>query len=371
MVRAGHRIRAMRLVVCVDRDDDLGRKAGVAGPVVGRQNVIDAALKLATADPEDADTNAMFAAVHLLDELREAGDEAEVVVLTGSGKVGVVSDRKVANQFDEVLGAQRAESAFLVSDGAEDEYLFPIISSRIKVDGVRRVFIRQAASLESTYYTVLRALKDPKLRQKTVLPIAMVSLILALAAAGGVIQWGFIGLAIFLGVYLIFWTFDIDEALIDSLRSASSDFRQGAVAFGFGLFAIALVGVGFLTGYNVYLANLSVNPLERLVLFLQTAIFVWLFAALVWESGRALRHYFRRARLPRSYPVATLSIVGIGLVTFGILYLVQYLESYIGGADIPQLVAALVVGFALVIGAAVLSQYLKSRSAVGDGASPG
>src|SRR5271170_8012480 len=200
MVRAGHRIRAMRLVVCVDRDDDLGRKAGVAGPVVGRQNVIDAALKLATADPEDADTNAMFAAVHLLDELREAGDEAEVVVLTGSGKVGVVSDRKVANQFDEVLGAHRAESAFLVSDGAEDEYLFPIISSRIKVDGVRRVFIRQAASLESTYYTVLRALKDPKLRQKTVLPIAMVSLILALAAAGGVIQWGFIGLAIFLGV---------------------------------------------------------------------------------------------------------------------------------------------------------------------------
>jgi len=78
----------MRLVVCVDRDDDLGRKAGVVGPVVGRANVLDAALKLGTADPEDADTNAMFAAVHLLDQIRETGEDAEVVVLTGSPKVG-------------------------------------------------------------------------------------------------------------------------------------------------------------------------------------------------------------------------------------------------------------------------------------------
>ena len=57
----------MRLVVCVDRDDDLGRKAGVNGPVIGRANVVDAAMRLGTADPEDADTNAMFAAVRLYD----------------------------------------------------------------------------------------------------------------------------------------------------------------------------------------------------------------------------------------------------------------------------------------------------------------
>ena len=86
----------MRLVVCVDRDDDLGRKAGVVGPVVGRASVLEAAMKLGTADPEDADTNAMFAAIHLLDQIREAGEEAEVVVLTGSPKVGVLSDRRVA-----------------------------------------------------------------------------------------------------------------------------------------------------------------------------------------------------------------------------------------------------------------------------------
>jgi putative membrane protein len=234
--------------VCVDRDDDLGRKAKVPGPVFGRASVLDAAMRLGTADPEDADTNALFASIRLLDEIRESGEEAEVVVLTGSPKVGVVSDRRVAEQFDRVLREHPAEAAYLVSDGAEDEYLFPILASRVRIDGVTRVYIRQSASLESTYYTLVRALKDPKLRAKTVLPFALVMLTLGLAAAGGVIWWGVIGLLILLGIYLIFWTFDIDEALIESIRSASTDVRQGSVAFGFGLFALALVGLGFLWG---------------------------------------------------------------------------------------------------------------------------
>ena len=125
---------------------------------------------------------------------------------------------------------------------------------------VRRVFVRQSASLESTYYTLVRALKDPKLRAKTVLPFALVLLTLGIAAAGGVFFWGIIGLAILLGIYLVFWTFDIDEAIIDSVRSASADVRQGSAAFGFGLFSIALVGVGFLTGYNSYLGHIGSVP---------------------------------------------------------------------------------------------------------------
>jgi putative membrane protein len=359
----------MRLVVCVDRDDDLGRKAGVVGPVVGRQNVLDAALKLGTADPEDADTNAMFAAIHLLDQIRAAGEDAEVVVLTGSPKVGVLSDRKVADQFDKVLRDRPATSAHLVSDGAEDEYLFPILASRVRIDGVRRVFIRQSASLESTYYTLVRALKDPKLRAKTVLPFAIVLLILGIAAASGVIWWGVIGLSILLGIYLIFWTFDIDEAVIDSLRSASTDIRQGSVAFGFGLLANALVGVGFLTGYNSYIGHSSDTPIDRFLEFAGTGLLWWLFGAEVWESGRAIRRYFLHGRLPRSYPVATISIVGIGFVSYGIVYTLAYLEGLtlvgvLGESRLPLIVTLIVVGLALVIGAGAFFQYRKVRVSV-------
>ncbi len=350
----------MRLVVCIDRDDDLGRKAGLAGPVVGRAAVLDAALHLGVADPEDSDTNAILAAVNLLDELREAGEEWEVCVLTGSPKVGVLSDRRVADQFDEVLARVHATSAYLVSDGAEDEFLFPILASRLRVDGVRRVYIRQSASIESTYYTLVRALKDPKLRAKTVLPLALVLLILGLAAAGGVLLWGVIGLAIVLGVYLILWTFDVDEALIESVRSASADLRQGSVAFGFGLFSVALVGVGFLNGYNVFVLSSYPTVLDRSLVFLQAGLVWWVFGAIVWESGRAIRRWFVRGRFPRSFVVATPSIVGIGFVSYGIVFLVRYLQGITPATQIPFIVGLIATGFGLGIGAGILQQYFKA-----------
>jgi putative membrane protein len=361
----------MRLVVCVDRDDDLGRKAGVVGPVVGRADVLDAAVKLGTADPEDSDTNALFAAVALLDELRGAGEECEVCILTGSPKVGVLSDRRIADQFDQVLGRAKVASAYLVSDGAEDEYLFPILASRVRVDGVRRVYIRQSASIESTYYTVVRALKDPKLRAKTVLPLALVLLILGIAAAGGVLVWGFIGLAILLGIYLIFWTFDIDEAIIESVRSASADIRVGSVAFGFGLFAVALVGVGFLTGYNDIARNLGIAPLARSLLFLQAGLVWWVAGAIVWEVGRAIRRTFSRGRFPRSFAVATTSIIGIGVLSYGIVYLVRYLEGFTPVAELPLLIGLIATGFGLMIGAGVLQQYFKAAARRADAEATG
>jgi len=360
MVLAGSSPWAMRLVVCVDRDDDLGRKAHLDGPIVGRSEVVDAAVRLGTADPEDSDTNALFAAVSLQDELQGSGEECEVCVLTGSAKVGIASDRRVAEQFDQVLGRVHASSAYLVSDGAEDEYLFPILSSRVRIDGVRRVFVRQSPSLESTYYTLVRALKDPKLRAKTVLPFALVLLILGFAAAGGVLLWGVIGLAIVLGVYLIFWTFDIDEALIDAVRSASADTRQGSVAFGFGLFSVALVGLGFLVGYNQIAASGGPPLFDRVLLFLQAGLIWWICGALVWETGRALRRMFARGAFPRSFAVATTSIVGVGLVSYGIVFLVRYLQGLTGIAQVPFLAGLIVTGLGLVIGAGMIHQHFRS-----------
>jgi putative membrane protein len=350
----------MRLVVCVDRDDDLGRKAGVPGPVVGRSAVLEAAIRLGTVDPEDSDVNSIFAAVNLLDEMQTAGEAWEVCVLTGSPKVGVLSDRRVADQFDQVLGRVKATSAYLVSDGAEDEFLFPILASRVHIDGVRRVFVRQSASIESTYYTLVRAFKDPKLRAKTVLPVALVLLILGLAAAGGVLLWGIIGLAIVLGIYLILWTFDIDEAMIESIESASADLRQGSVAFGFGLFSIALVGVGFLDGYNNFVATSLPTPLDRSLLFLQAGLIWWVAGAIVWESGRAIRRMFSRGRFPLSFVVATTSIVGVGFVSYGIVFLVRYLQGITPPTQIPLIIGLIATGFGLGIGAGVLQQYFKA-----------
>jgi putative membrane protein len=351
----------MRLVVCVDRDDDLGRKAGVLGPVVGRTAVLEAAQKLGIADPEDSDTNAMYGGVRLLDELRSLGEEVDVVLLTGSPKVGVLSDRRIGEQFDKVLSQIPVEGVHLISDGAEDEYVLPVLQSRVKIDGVHRIYVRQSASLESTYYTVLTALKDQKLRNKFVLPPAIVLIVISLAAAAGILWWGVIGLGILLGIYLIFWVFDIDEAIIDSIRSASSDIRTGSVAFGFGLLAIALAAIGILLGYNSWNHHPTSATLERGLAFPASGLIWWLVAGEVWETGRAFRWYIMRSRVPSSYLIATTSIIGIGLISYGILQLVSYLESF--PAQPILIVAALIgVGLVFIISAGVLSQYLRTRT---------
>ena len=72
------------LVLTVDRDNDLGLKTAIRGPVVGRKKVLAAALKLGIADPEESDTNAILGALHQHDNLAEAGgegDEVEIAIL--------------------------------------------------------------------------------------------------------------------------------------------------------------------------------------------------------------------------------------------------------------------------------------------------
>ena len=59
------------LILCIDGDDDIGKKGGIDTPVLNREANIEAATSLALADPEEADANAMFGAVKLYDQLTE------------------------------------------------------------------------------------------------------------------------------------------------------------------------------------------------------------------------------------------------------------------------------------------------------------
>ncbi len=193
------------LVIVIDRDDDLGVKAGLRGPVVGRRNVLAAALKLGIADPEESDTNAIFAALRQHDLiLEEAGpeDAVEVAILTGDERVGVRSDRAIALQIEDVIETFGPDRAVMVSDGAEDESLLPIIQSRIAIDHVHRVVVRQSKGLEGTYYYIVKALDDPALQRRIVLPIALVFVTIGIGIAFKQ-AWLIGALPLILGIYLM------------------------------------------------------------------------------------------------------------------------------------------------------------------------
>src|SRR3970282_2183384 len=131
------------LVLCVDRDDDVGTKTEIKGPLIGRDENLVGATKLGLADPEDSDVNTILTAIAIYDERVKLGEGAEAPTSAGAVRVWTISDRILTQQLEQVLEEVKPDRAFLVSDGAEDEYIFPIISSRIRVDHVRRGFFRQ------------------------------------------------------------------------------------------------------------------------------------------------------------------------------------------------------------------------------------
>jgi putative membrane protein len=196
------------LVLTVDRDNDLGIKTAIRGPVIGRRQVLTAALRLGIADPEESDTNAILGALHQHDALAESnseGDEVEIAILTGDEKVGLRSDRAIAAQLEEVVTEFQPDVAILVTDGAEDEAVLPIITSQVRIDHVEKIIVKQSKGIEGTYYYIVKALEDPKWRAKMLVPLGTVMAILGLGVMlpneiGGVVIGA---LPLILGLFIL------------------------------------------------------------------------------------------------------------------------------------------------------------------------
>lgn len=147
------------LVVCVDRDNDVGEKAGIETPVIGRDACIEAAQRLALEDPEDADSNSIFAAIKTYEDLISKGYQVEVVTIAGVKNRGVQADEKILNEIKKVLEKFSANGAVIVSDGEDDESVIPVIQNVLPVVSVQRVVMKVSRSVEYSYAVFGKYLK--------------------------------------------------------------------------------------------------------------------------------------------------------------------------------------------------------------------
>lgn len=154
------------LVVCIDRDNDIGDKANIKTPVLGRDSCIEAAQRLALEDPEDADSNSMFAAIKMYEDLISRGQEAEVAIVAGLSDRGVAADRKVATEMRQLTKKFPATGAVIVSDGEDDESVIPVVQGILPVVSVKRVVMKVSRTVEYSYAVLGKYLKmiayDPK-----------------------------------------------------------------------------------------------------------------------------------------------------------------------------------------------------------------
>lgn len=305
------------LVLCIDRDNDLGRKAGIDSPILGREANVDAALRLAIADPEDSDINTIFGGIKVFDEIVAAGQKAEIASLAGDLKVGLISDNKLAVQLEGLIERLKPEGVIVVSDGAEDEAILPIIQSRIKVNGVRRVLVKQSPNLESTYYLLKQVFTDPKISHTVFIPPALALLMFAIFGFLGYPEGAWIAITGAVGLYLLFRGLGLDDSMEEAKQTLRSSLYAGKIAFITYILAAMLVVIATIQGAASFL-QYSHEPIFHgyftlIMIFINKSIWWYVAAAICINLGKIMDMYLEGEKDARTYSYLFF-LVATGLV---------------------------------------------------------
>ena len=251
------------LILCVDRDNDIGKKTHIVTPIVGKKDNVDSALKLILADPEEADANAMFEAIRVFDSLqqdRTTSDIYEIATIAGSEFGGVSADRKLVSELTDVLKRFQADGLILVTDGFSDEDIMPLIQSRVPVSSVRRVVVKHSETIEETaavfskYWKMI--MEDPRY-SRIVLGLPGILLISAgilvyldTIMRFNIYTWTAIVGLIILGSYLLGKGYNLDDK-ISGVLSRPYHYTISGLVTNFSLIAgFLLAGVGIYQAWS-------------------------------------------------------------------------------------------------------------------------
>ncbi len=376
---SGDAAQSKMLVICVDRDNAIGVKTGISTPVVGKEQCVAAAAKLALADPEEADANTIFAAVKQCDELRNAGQQCEVVVVAGEFEKGVQGDMKIRKEIVQALKIFPATEGVIISDGIEGEEIVPVIQGVIPIVSIKRVIIKHSKSVEESYAVLGRYFKmllfDSRYSRYALGVPGLIFLGLVLISfyvPSSYIPLVLIGL---IGAVFIIRGFDIDRK-IESVRELTAlGYLRLFTAIASALIVLAGlvsgIAIFFVLGTPAYLVAQIVtkNPtLENLLLklpqmvgyFLQSSqLFVFLGVG-VYVTGTLVFNILR----PKSRHVLRniVALIVGGLLYPAVFYLANGLTN--GFNKIDQFVAIIMFALAINFGiAAYVYHWLGKRRA--------
>src|ERR687892_118157 len=339
------------LVLCIDRDDDIGSKGGVKTPIMGRDRCADAGLRLAIEDPEDPDANAIFGAVKEYEKLLSKGYHSEVALVAGKVNRGIEADEKIGIEVNRVLARYHADAAVIVSDGEDDEALVPIIQTMIPVISVQRIIIKHSRSVEYSYAVLGRYIKmlvyDPRYSKFFLgVPGAL------LVATGISTVFGLtkeaVALALsILGIAFIIRAFDLDKAIGSLGRPTPSGFIRIFSVFS----GILIILVAIVNGFSSIPANL-IEPnsgittiiTNRMIVgsFIQgTITLLWIGIATIFV-GSLLSNWFKGS-------IRTMSDI-LRLVVLALLYIpvLQFTSILTGRANPFSLISSILIGLAVI-----------------------
>ncbi|MEM3536267.1 MAG: DUF373 family protein [Candidatus Bathyarchaeia archaeon] len=224
------------LILCVDRDGDLGAKAEIKTPLIGRSENLNAAVALALRDPEEPDANAMFEAIRIYDRLQEEQKSKEkekqttpeeifeIATISGSELGGIGADRKIVAELSELLNSFSANEVILVTDGYSDEAVLPLIESRVPVSSVRRIVVKHSESIEETAALFTRYLRmiveNPRYSRIALGLPGLLILILGVLSIFNLLYYYWIAFLFVLSVFMLIKGFGVDKTVKNFVKWA-------------------------------------------------------------------------------------------------------------------------------------------------------
>ena len=303
------------LVLNIDRDDDFGRKANIISPIIGYKNNITSANRLGLADPEDSDLNSIFYAIMTYNQLKKEGKEVEIATICGHIKVGFKSDEILSEQLENVIAQTGVDNVLFISDGAEDEYIIPIIESRIKITSVSRVSVKQSKELEDKYYRIMKILEDEKIQKQFILPLALVLIVWSFFITLNMPSAGFGAIVLTLGLFLLIRVFRWEKKIILIWEEIKSSFLTGKLSI-----YTYIIGIVILIAFSIYAYNYADLYANYWFLIVASIIYnsVWgiVIAGLLIIFGRAVDRYVRDKKIPLKYYMMPFSLLAFGFITY-------------------------------------------------------
>ncbi|MEM1545215.1 MAG: DUF373 family protein [Candidatus Methanomethylicia archaeon] len=214
------------LILCIDRDNDVGSKINVETPIIGYEENLKAACEFALASPEDSDVNAMFSMLRLkgLVEREYPNSIIEVATVTGHPSSGIKADSKISREIDIVINKFKPDGVIVVSDGVDDELVIPIIQRKTSIISIHRTIVQQSPRIEATYILFGRYLRkiveEPRLSRVFIgLPGTLI-LIFAILSLLKMESIGWIIFGVIVGLFMVIKGLSIDKLLTSWFSSS-------------------------------------------------------------------------------------------------------------------------------------------------------
>ena len=309
------KINMKTLILNIDRDDDFGRKTKTESPIIGLNDNLQAANKLGQVDPEDSDLNAIFLAIKTYTKLKEKDDNVAIATICGDINVGVKSDQILVEQLEKVITQTGVTEVVLISDGAEDEYILPIVQSRLKICSVVRVTVKQSREIEDTYYRIIKMLDDDKVKKQFLLPICLILIVWAIFVLLNMTGSGFGAILLTLGMYLLIRVFNLERSIAAMWLELKSGFLTGRLSFYTTILAMVILGASVFYSYNNTDFNTELLWIVPVISFVQKMVWGIVASGMLVAFGRVTDHYVREKKIHWNYWVFPFSLFAFGFIS--------------------------------------------------------